>query len=76
MVTIGRQILASQNEVSISKVEISKNTTRYKYRTNYNVGDLVSVEGNYNTSAIMRVVEYVEIEDETGENSYPTLAEI
>jgi hypothetical protein len=76
MITIGRQILASQNEVSISKVEISKNTTRYKYRTNYNVGDLVSVEGNYNTSAIMRVVEYVEIEDETGENSYPTLAEI
>ena len=76
MSVIGRQALASQNELSISKVEISKNTTRYKYRTNYNVGDLVSVEGNYNASAIMRVIEYVEIEDETGENSYPTLAEI
>jgi hypothetical protein len=76
MRVIGRQALASQNEMSISKVEISKNTTRYRYRTDYNVGDLVSVEGNYNASAIMRVIEYVEIEDETGEHSYPTLAEI
>jgi hypothetical protein len=76
MQVIGKQALANQNEISINKVEISKNTTRYKYRSNYNVGDLVSVEGNYNASAVMRVIEYVEIEDESGENSYPTLAQI
>lgn len=76
MATMGQQALASQNEVSISKVEISKSGTRYKYRTDYNVGDLVSVEGNYNSTAVKRVIEYVEIEDETGEASYPTLAEI
>lgn len=76
MTTMGQQALASQNEFSISKVEISKSGTRYKYRTDYNVGDLVSVEGNYNSTATKRVIEYVEIEDETGETSYPTLAEI
>ena len=68
--------LASQRDIAISKAEISKNATRYNYREHYNVGDLVSVEGNYNTTSIMRVIEYVEIQDDNGESSYPTLAEV
>lgn len=48
-------------------------TTRYKFRQHYDVGDLVTVNGNYNTSSIMRVAEHVEFQDENGESGYPTL---
>lgn len=74
MQTVGRQVLAGKNTVVINKAEISKNFTRYSYRNDYNVGDLVAVEGNYDASTVMRVIEYVEIEDETGEVEYPTLS--
>lgn len=76
MTSRAQRALAAQNDVAISKVEINKNFTRYNYRQDYYIGDLVSVEGNYNTSSVARVIEYVEIQDETGENSYPTLEEI
>jgi hypothetical protein len=48
-------------------------TTRYKFRQHYDVGDLVTVNGNYDTSSVMRVAEHVEFQDENGESGYPTL---
>jgi hypothetical protein len=72
----GREALAAQKAVSIASVQISPNANRYKYRQDYDVGDLVAVDGNYDTSSIMRVTEHVEIEDERGNNSYPTLSAI
>ncbi len=73
MATRGLQVLATQNEVNISQADVSK-TTKYQYRRDYNVGDLVTLEGNFNQSQIMRVIEYAEIEDENGESGHPTLA--
>jgi hypothetical protein len=62
--------------VAISNVKIAPNSQNYNYRTDYNVGDIVGVDGEYNTSTTMRVIEYVEIEDENGESGYPTLSEL
>jgi hypothetical protein len=71
---IGRALLASQKEVALSKVEVSKDAIAAKYRTHYNVGDLVTVTGDYNESSVMRVTEHAEIDDDEGTRSYPTLS--
>lgn len=69
----GAQVLSTQRDVALTKVEASKNSTRFHYRVDFNVGDLVTVLGSYNETSVMRVSEYVEIEDETGSSRYPTL---
>lgn len=66
--------LAAQRNIALAKTEISKEGTRAVYRVDFNVGDLVTVHGDYNETTTRRVTEYVEIEDETGFKSYPTLA--
>jgi hypothetical protein len=76
MAVRANEILATQKDVNIANVEISKTSSSYKYREDYNVGDIIAVEGNYDASTKMRVIEYVEIEDETGQVGYPTLSAI
>lgn len=72
MQTRGRQALDSQNRVTITRTDIS-NVAKYQYRKDYEVGDLISLDGNFGVIAVMRVAEYVEIEDENGETGHPTL---
>lgn len=69
----GISALAAQNEVALTRAEVSRNATKAVYRRNFDVGDLITVSGDYNENATMRVSEYVEIEDENGKSSYPTL---
>lgn len=69
----GRTALLSQNDITITQTDISK-TTQYQYRRDYDVGDLISIDGNYGQIAVMRVIEYAEVEDENGESGHPTLA--
>lgn len=76
MVARGKQVLAGQNGINISNPKLSETSNRYKYRKDYNVGDLVGIFGEYNSSTVMRVIEHVEIEDENGEVGYPTLSEV
>lgn len=66
-------VLRSQKSVAISNVEIKKNVSGAIYRKDFDIGDLVTVVGDYDTSTAARVSEYVEIEDETGTTKYPTL---
>jgi len=68
----GREAVNRNNPIEITSTDISANT-KQRYRSEYNIGDIVMVDGNYGTSQKMRVVEYVEIQDETGERGYPTL---
>ena len=70
----GNEALSHQNNIAITKAEVAKSAIKYTYRKDYNVGDLITVSGDYNEISVMRVSEYVEIEDETGESGYPTLA--
>jgi Siphovirus ReqiPepy6 Gp37-like protein len=72
MAVRGQEALAAQKELSIASTDISR-LTQYRYRKDYDIGDIVSVEGNYGAIEKRRVVEFVEIEDETGESGHPTL---
>ena len=69
----GISYLAAQNDVALTRAEVSKNASKAVYRRDFDVGDLITVSGDYNENATMRVSEYVEIEDENGKSSYPTL---
>lgn len=69
----GNEILSSQNNVILTKAEISREASKSIYRIDFDVGDLITVSGDYNEVSSMRISEYVEIEDETGESGYPTL---
>lgn len=66
-----RQVLRKK-VTDILEATVSKEA-RFKYRRDYQIGDLVYVLGNYDSSDVMRVVEYVETEDEEGERGFPTL---
>lgn len=70
----GIAALASQKDVTLAKVEPSKESVKAIYRQDYDVGDLIMVSGNYNQTQAMRVSEFVEIEDENGNSAYPTLS--
>lgn len=72
----GRAMLLSQRNIALIKTEATKNSTLYKYREHYDLGDIVTVEGEYSETAHMQVTEYVEIEDENGQSGYPTLSGI
>lgn len=73
---LGLQTLANQTELSIARAEVSKDVVKAGYRTDFNVGDLITVLGDYGTSTTRRIEEYVEIEDKNGTKSYPTLSTV
>lgn len=70
----GAMLLAAQTNVSLIKVEVKKTPSNLAYRTDYNIGDIVRIEGNYETVSLARVVEYVEVYNQAGESGYPTLS--
>lgn len=67
------EVLDLKKPITISKADIPKTNTKPKFRTDYDIGDLITVKGDYNEVQAMRVTEYVEIEDQNGEQGYPTL---
>jgi lipid-A-disaccharide synthase-like uncharacterized protein len=73
MRTRGSTALKNQNRITISRADIST-TSKYEYRKDFSVGDIVSLNGNFGQIAKMRVTEYVEIQDENGESGHPTLS--
>jgi hypothetical protein len=75
MRTKGKKALASQRVKTIQQADV-RNTTKYRYRGHYNVGDLVLVDGDFGTNQVMRVTEYAEITDKTGSSGHPTLSTI
>lgn len=70
----GVAALAAQNDLAITKADVSKDATKAIYRTDFDVGDLITVSGDYNEVSRMRVDEFVEVEDEHGESSFPSLS--
>ena len=72
----GLDALAAQNDIALVKAEVSKDTNNSAYRTDFDVGDIITVHGDYNESTTMRISEYVEIEDEQGQVGYPALTVI
>lgn len=72
----GLDALAAQKDIALTKAEVSEHANRAIYRTDFNVGDLITVHGDYNETSTMRISEYVEIEDENGQSGHPTLTMI
>lgn len=72
MTVRGEAALAAAKVTTITQADIS-NISRYRYRVDFGVGDIVRLSGNFGTIADMRITEYTEIEDENGESSHPTL---
>jgi len=66
--------ILSQRGLALSRAEQDPESVRWRYREDYNLGDVVTVRGDYDQTLQMQVVEHVEIEDETGESSYPTFS--
>ena len=73
MVVRGQQALKAQQYVTIGSADIS-NMSKYQYRKDYNLGDIVMLDGNYGNILAVRVIEYAEIEDEDGQSGHPTLS--
>ena len=67
----GRVALNSQINTVLIKPQISKLGTKALYRTDYGMGDLITVHGDYNESQPMLITEHVETEDNTGVGAYP-----
>lgn len=76
MAARGLVVLAGQKEVALTKAEAVKNSSVYKYREHYDLGDIVTVAGSFSETAKMQITEHVEIEDETGQSAYPTFSAI
>ena len=70
----GKEALAKQNNVVLVAAQANQARQRPIFRKDYDVGDIVSATGEFNTQSQMRVTEHVEIEDENGLISYPTLS--
>lgn len=79
----GKDAIARHKTTSLAKIEIETSPSGPQYWRDsygifssdtkyYSLGDIVTVIGNYGESTTMRVVEYVEIEDENGEVGHPT----
>lgn len=73
MYTRGEQALLSQIETNLVQVTVSNNA-RYKYGTDFGLGDIVSLSGSYGVLEPRRVTEYTLIQDENGESGHPTLS--
>jgi Siphovirus ReqiPepy6 Gp37-like protein len=72
MQTRGRAAMVQQNRINLIRADLSE-MYRFQYRRDYNIGDIVTIDGNYEEITPMRVVEYVEIQDENEEKGHPTL---
>lgn len=73
MLSRGKEALAVARKIALASVTPTKNAQAHIYGRDYDIGDIVTVRGNYSESRPMRVMEYVYIQDENGEFGYPTL---
>lgn len=72
----GEEVLAAQKNIAITKAEVSRDRVKPIYRKDYDVGDFIMVNGDYNETSKMRIEEFVEIEDDRGSQGYPTLTKV
>jgi len=68
----GKTALKNANRQLLLDSAISANAP-YSYGSDYNLGDLVTVMGEYDVMDTMRVNEYVRTQDKDGERAFPTL---
>lgn len=72
----GEQSLAEAKETAIFDGSLNQDLASYTYGVHYNLGDIVSLVGDYGLVQKARVTEYIRSEDSNGEKAYPTLVTI
>jgi hypothetical protein len=70
--TDGFKYLKENKDLEVLTAEISPQT-QYKYKRDYDLGDIVLVQGKYGTLQKMLVSEYTRTSDANGVSGYPTL---
>lgn len=70
---IGKKALEEHQSINLVDGELTMNSM-YKYKTHYDVGDLVEVHSEDGMIREMIVTEHIWTSDESGDKSYPTLA--
>lgn len=68
-----RRELRTYKKIDMFSGDVSPNSP-YIYKTHYDLGDTVTIVGDYGKSEKMVVVEYVRSEDVNGEVGYPSLS--
>jgi hypothetical protein len=68
-----RDALSNAEFVKVVDGEIVP-TAQFKYGVDYNLGDLIEIQGNSGTIRKARVTEYIRSQDASGEKAYPTVA--
>jgi len=71
----GQLALDERRKLQILSATISE-TARPKFKLNYDVGDLVTVLGEFSTSSVMRVTEHITTVDAKGVRGYPSLSTV
>lgn len=69
----GKEALAKQRQISAFDGEILK-SSGYKYKVDYDLGDMVEMRNSDNIGKAMRVTEQIFVSDAEGDRSYPTLS--
>ena len=71
LATRGAEKLAEQQIVKAFSGDIEPQTT-YRYKEDYNLGDIVTVDNGYGVTATPRIIEIIECWDDTGYKVIPT----
>ena len=67
LITIGAQELAKLPIMQTFAGEINLNSLTFKYKTNYNLGDIITVQDSETNLYInTRIIEITEVQDENG----------
>lgn len=72
LVQKGEVELAKHRRTQLFDAQITP-ITNYKYGWHYDLGDLVTMEGQYDFTQKMQVIEHTRTEDEEGDRGYPAL---
>jgi hypothetical protein len=72
----GATSLSKANETAKFDGALNPDLSLYTYGVDYNLGDIVTMAGDYGLNTKSRVTEYIRSEDNRGKKSYPTLVSI
>lgn len=68
----GTQVLSESTITELFDGEVDY-TGIYKYKSDYDIGDIIQIENEYGIKATSRIIEIIEKDDETGYSVTPTL---
>jgi hypothetical protein len=68
-----KDLLANNNYTKIVDGEVVPQA-QFKYGRDYNLGDIIELKGQDNTTQHAQITEYIRVKDATGERAYPTVS--